>query len=59
VKGNVTQASERADLERERLHRLLKRHGVMAEDLSAQTVSKKNCNTASNAMTDSRHAGPP
>jgi DNA-binding NtrC family response regulator len=32
VKGNVTLASERAGIERESLHRLLKRHGVRAED---------------------------
>lgn len=30
--GNVTQAAERAGVERESLHRLLKRHGVRSED---------------------------
>ena len=30
--GNVTRASERAGIERERLHRLLKRYGVRSED---------------------------
>jgi len=32
VKGNVTQAAERAGIERESFHRLMKRHGVRAED---------------------------
>ena len=32
VAGNVTQAAERAGIERETFHRLLKRHGVRAED---------------------------
>jgi DNA-binding NtrC family response regulator len=32
VQGNVTQAAERAGLERESLHRLLKRYGLRAED---------------------------
>jgi DNA-binding NtrC family response regulator len=36
VKGNVTQAAERAGLERESFHRLLKRHGVRAEDFRAK-----------------------
>jgi DNA-binding NtrC family response regulator len=30
--GNVTRAAERADIERESLHRLLKRYGVRSED---------------------------
>jgi two-component system response regulator AtoC len=30
--GNVTQAADHAGLERESLHRLLKRHGVKSED---------------------------
>jgi DNA-binding NtrC family response regulator len=30
--GNVTQASERAGIERESFHRLMKRHGIRAED---------------------------
>ena len=30
--GNVTQAAERAGIERESLHRLLKKHGVRSED---------------------------
>jgi transcriptional regulator of acetoin/glycerol metabolism len=29
--GNVTQASERAGMERETLHRLLKRYGIRTE----------------------------
>lgn len=32
VKGNVTQAAEKAGIERESFHRLMKRHGVKAED---------------------------
>jgi DNA-binding NtrC family response regulator len=32
VAGNVTQAAERAGVERESMHRLLKRHGVRSED---------------------------
>ena len=32
VRGNVTQAAERAGIERESFHRLMKRHGVRAED---------------------------
>jgi DNA-binding NtrC family response regulator len=30
--GNVTRAAERAGIERESLHRLLKRYGVRSED---------------------------
>ncbi|MBL9019292.1 MAG: hypothetical protein JNL83_34205 [Myxococcales bacterium] len=30
--GNVTQAAERAGIERESMHRLLKKHGVRSED---------------------------
>ena len=32
VQGNVTQAAERAGIERESFHRLMKRHSVRAED---------------------------
>ena len=32
VKGNVTQAADRAGIERESLHRLLKRYGLRADD---------------------------
>lgn len=32
VSGNVTQAAERAGIERESMHRLLKRHGVRSDD---------------------------
>lgn len=32
VQGNVTHAAERAGIERESFHRLMKRHGVRAED---------------------------
>ena len=32
LQGNVTQAAERAGIERESFHRLMKRHGVRAED---------------------------
>jgi len=32
VAGNVTQAAERAGIERESMHRLLKRHGVRSDD---------------------------
>lgn len=32
AQGNVTQAAEKAGVERESLHRLLKRHGLRAED---------------------------
>ena len=30
--GNVTRAAERAAIERESLHRLLRRHGVRSDD---------------------------
>jgi transcriptional regulator of acetoin/glycerol metabolism len=30
--GNVTQAAERAGIERESMHRLFKKHGVRSED---------------------------
>lgn len=36
VQGNVTQAAERAGIERESFHRLMKRHGVRAEDYRAK-----------------------
>jgi len=36
VQGNVTQAAERAGIERESFHRLMKRHGVRAEDFRAK-----------------------
>jgi DNA-binding NtrC family response regulator len=36
AQGNVTQAADRAGVERESLHRLLKRHGVRAEDFRAK-----------------------
>jgi DNA-binding NtrC family response regulator len=32
VGGNVTQAAERAGIERESMHRLLKKHGVRSDD---------------------------
>jgi len=32
LNGNVTQAAERAGVERESMHRLLKRYGVKSED---------------------------
>ena len=32
VRGNVTQAADRAGIERESFHRLMKRHGVRSED---------------------------
>jgi len=32
VAGNVTQAAERAGIERESMHRLLKKHGVRSDD---------------------------
>ena len=35
--GNVTQAAERAGVERETFHRLLKRHGIRAEDFRTRT----------------------
>ena len=35
--GNVTQAAERAGIERESLHRLLKKHGVRSEDFKPKT----------------------
>ena len=31
-RGNVTRAAERAGLERESLHRLLKKHGLRSDD---------------------------
>ena len=34
--GNVTQAAERAGVERETFHRLLKRHGIRAEDFRSR-----------------------
>ena len=36
VQGNVTQAAERAGIERESLHRLLKRYGLRAEDFRSR-----------------------
>jgi two-component system response regulator AtoC len=36
VHGNVTQAAERAGIERESFHRLMKRHGVHAEDFRSK-----------------------
>ena len=36
VAGNVTQAAERAGVERETFHRLMKRHGVRAEDFRSR-----------------------
>lgn len=36
VKGNVTQAADRAGVERESLHRLLKRYGLRADDFRAK-----------------------
>jgi len=36
VGGNVTQAAERAGIERESMHRLLKRQGVRSEDFKAK-----------------------
>lgn len=36
VKGNVTQAAERAGIERESFHRLMKRHRVRAEDFRSR-----------------------
>ncbi len=36
VQGNVTRAAERAGIERESFHRLMKRHGVRAEDYRAR-----------------------
>ena len=35
VSGNVTQAAERAGIERESMHRLLKKHGVRSEDFKS------------------------
>ena len=37
VGGNVTQAAERAGVERESMHRLLKKHGVRSEDFKPKT----------------------
>jgi two-component system response regulator HydG len=34
--GNVTQAAERAGIERESMHRLLKKHGVRSEDFKSK-----------------------
>ena len=34
--GNVTQAAERAGIERESMHRLLKRSGVKSEDFKTK-----------------------
>lgn len=36
VGGNVTQAAERAGIERESMHRLLKKHGVRSDDFKAK-----------------------
>lgn len=36
VRGSVTQAAERAGIERESFHRLMKKHGVRAEDYRAK-----------------------
>ena len=37
IGGNVTQAAERAGIERESMHRLLKKHGVRSEDFKPKT----------------------
>jgi DNA-binding NtrC family response regulator len=37
VGGNVTQAAERARVERESMHRLLKKHGVRSDDFKPKT----------------------
>ncbi len=36
VAGNVTQAAERAGIERESMHRLLKKHGVRSDDFKSR-----------------------
>jgi two-component system response regulator HydG len=36
LSGNVTQAAERAGIERESMHRLLKKHSVRSEDFKAK-----------------------
>ncbi len=36
VVGNVTQAADRAGIERESMHRLLKKHGVRSDDFKAK-----------------------
>ena len=36
--GDVTQAAERAGVERESLHRLLKRYGVRSEDFKPKNA---------------------
>jgi DNA-binding NtrC family response regulator len=36
VSGNVTQAADRAGIERESMHRLLKKHGVRSDDFKAK-----------------------
>lgn len=37
VGGNVTQAAELAGIERESMHRLLKKHGVRSEDFKPKS----------------------
>jgi DNA-binding NtrC family response regulator len=37
VTGNVTQAADRAGIERESLHRLLKKHGVRSDDFKPKS----------------------
>lgn len=37
LSGNVTQAAERAGIERESMHRLLKKHGVRSEDFKPKS----------------------
>jgi len=37
VGGNVTQAADRAGIERESMHRLLKKHGVRSEDFKLRS----------------------
>ena len=40
LNGNVTQAAERAGIERESMHRLLKKHGVRSEDFKAKSSDR-------------------